>query len=732
MTPTHRKDLAGTAQRLGMLARLIIPAVLVLVWLAVFAFGGMSFGKISEVASDDRASFLPASAESTTVQDALPEFLGSDAIPAIVLAERTGGLTEEDLAALQAAGESTPDLVPGAQASPPIPSEDGEAAQLIVTIPADAEIGDAVESLRRQLGQDLPEGLAVWVAGPAGFTADLQEAFAGIDGILLLVALAAVFVILVIVYRSPLLPVLVLLSSMTALCAAVLINVALARADLVTINGQVQGILFILVIGAATDYSLLFIARYRETLREEPAPARAAWRALKGVLEPIAASGGTVIVGLLCLMLSGLGSNAALGPVASIGILCAILTSLTLLPALLVLVGRAAFWPKAPRVADAPAATSARPTGIWARLGRLIAAAPKRIAAAVTLLLLAGCAGLVQLNADGVPQSEFVLGTSEARDGQAAIDRHFPGGSGTPTYVLAPETARTEVAEAISGTDGVDAESGLALVAQDSPSGTIPVGPDGEVAPQAAQGPFAGIEPTAIDGQILYSVTLTAPADSLEAEQTVKDLRAAVGPEGAIVGGSTAVDLDTNETSAADRALIIPIVLAAITVMLALLLRSILAPLMLLATTVLSFGTALGVSALIFPLLGQSASDPSVPLYAFVFLVALGIDYNIFLMTRVREESLRHGTREGVLRGLRLTGGVITSAGVVLAATFAALAVIPIQFLLQLAIIVALGVLMDTLIVRSLLVPALTYALGDRVWWPAALSRGVRAGSSRS
>lgn len=709
------------ASRPSLALRVLLPLVLVLVWFAVFAVGGMSFGSISEVADDDRASFLPSSAESTTVDEVLPQFLDSEAIPAIIVVERSGGLTPEDLAALGTLGEDAGTIVEGAEASPAIPSEDGEAAELILTIPSSLDPGEEVEKVR-SAAADLPEGLDVHVAGPAGFTADLQEAFGGIDGILLVVALAAVLVILVIVYRSPLLPILVLLSSLTALCGAVLIDVALARADLVTINGQVQGILFILVIGAATDYSLLFIARYREVLTHETSPARAAWQAVTGVLEPVAASGGTVIVGLLCLLMSDLQSTAALGPVAAVGIVCAMLASLTFLPALLVLFGRAAFWPRMPRVVATGGTSEPAPTGLWTRVGAIVDRAPRRVAIAVTLLLAAGCLGLTQLNADGVPQSEFVLGESEARDGQAVIDRHFAGGSGTPTYVLAPADARADVAAAIGETAGVDAGS-LALVSRDSPSGTVPVDAAGEVPPQLAQGPFAGVEPTEIDGRLLYSVTLVDAADSLDAERTVSALRAAVGPLDAQVGGSTAIDLDTDETSVADRTLIIPIVLVAITLMLALLLRSLVAPLMLLATTVLSFGTALGVSALIFPLLGQTASDPSVPLYAFVFLVALGIDYNIFLMTRVREESLRHGTREGVQRGLRVTGGVITSAGVVLAVTFASLAVIPIQFLLQLAIIVAFGVLLDTLVVRSLLVPALTAWIGDTVWWPSRLAR---------
>ena len=707
--------------------RIVVPIVLILAWLAVFGLGGASFGDISEVSSDERSSYLPDSAESTRVQNEITEFTGSDAVPAIIVAERRDGLTEADLSGLAELADTAEESVAGASASPLIPSEDGQAAEIIVAVPSDAEVGGAVTALEAQAQEVLPNDLRVWVSGPAGLSADLEEAFSGIDGILLLVALAVVFVILVIVYRSPLLPILVLLSSMTALCAAVLVNVALARAGFVTLNGQVQGILFILVIGAATDYSLLFIARFREELRDNRSSFAAGLRAVRGVLEPIAASGGTVIAGLLCLLLSDLGSNSALGPVAAIGIVCAILTSLTFLPALLAVTGRVAFWPRAPRFgSDHRVLTGAEATGLWARIGRTVAAGPKRTAAGVTVVLVLGCGGLLVLDAEGVPQSEFVLGESQARDGQVVIDRHFPGGSGSPAYVLARESDRQEVAEAIARTPGVD---GLALIAQESPAGTVPVDASGDVESAGPGGGVAGgaqvpaVEPTVIDGELMFSVTLADPADSLAAEQTIRDLRAELAPFDAAVGGSTAVDLDTNETSSADRTVIIPIVLVVITIMLALLLRSLVAPLVLLATTVLSFGTALGLSALIFQVIGQPQSDPSVPLYAFVFLVALGIDYNIFLMTRVREESFAHGTREGTLRGLSVTGGVITSAGIVLAATFAALVVIPIQFLLQLAIIVALGVLLDALVVRTLLVPALAIWIGDRLWWPSRLAR---------
>lgn len=701
------------------IVRILVPAALILLWLAVFGFGGMSFGSIDEVATDERSSFLPSSAESTKVQNEITEFTGSDAVPAIIVAERQGGLTDADQAGLERLAERAADVIQGAESSPVISSDDKEAAQLVVSIPADAEIGDVVTQLEEDAGQEL-SGLDFWVSGPAGFSADLQEAFSGIDGILLLVALAVVFVILVIVYRSPLLPILVLVSSLTALCAAVLINVALAREGVVTLNGQVQGILFILVIGAATDYSLLYIARCREELRDTSTPSLAAWKAMRGVFEPILASGGTVIVGLLCLLLSDLGSNSALGPVAAVGIACAMLTTLTFLPAMLAVFGRTSFWPREPKYGtEHPVLTGPGATGFWPGVGRLVARGPRRLVAGVTLVLVMGCAGLVFLDANGVAQSEFVLGDSQARDGQAVIDDHFSGGAGNPAYVLAPSDERREVAEEISSADGID---DVSLVAQDSPSGTTPIDDTGKAITDSRPGPPAA-EPTEINGDIMFSLTLSAPADSLEAEGTIEDLREHLSPTQALVGGSTAVDLDTNETSSRDRTVIIPIVLIVITIMLALLLRSLVAPVLLLATTVLSFGTALGVSAVIFRLIGQPQSDPSVPLYAFVFLVALGIDYNIFLMTRVREETITHRTREGTLRGLSVTGGVITSAGIVLAATFAALLVIPIQFLLQLAIIVSLGVLLDALIVRTLLVPALSLWIGDRLWWPSRLAK---------
>ncbi|MFC4627280.1 MMPL family transporter [Promicromonospora alba] len=705
--------------------RVTLPAVLILVWLVGAAIGGPYFGRVDEVSSNDRTAYLPATAEATEVQERLSGFTDGDAVPAVVVFvadESAAELTDDDLTAigerLTAAGEL--EVVDG-DVSPPIPSEDGAAAQAFVPLSGSADLGEATGELRDTLSEGLPAGVDLYITGPAGFTSDLASAFAGIDGLLLGVALAAVLVILVVVYRSLLLPLAVLATSMFALCLALLTVWHLARSGVLLLSGQTQGILFILVIGAATDYALLYVARFREELVRTPDRWTATWRALRGSFEPILASGGTVIAGLLCLLLSELRSNSTLGPVAAVGIAFAMLAALTLLPALLLALGRAAFWPRRPAYDPAAErAGSARDGehGLWGRVSRAVRTRPRTIWITTAAVLALGCVGITQLQASGVPQSELVLGASEARTGQDRLAEHFPAGSGSPVYVVAPEDELQRAADVLLQEDGI----AQVAVSADTPSGTAPVTAEGI---QAA-GPPPVPEPTVSDGEVLLQGTLEDAADSAAAEQTVRDLRTAyadVVPE-ALVGGESATDLDTNDASIRDRTLIVPIVLVVILLILMLLLRAVLAPVLLVLTTVLSFGTAMGVSALVFnDLLGFPGADPAVPLFGFVFLVALGIDYNIFLMTRVREESIVHGTREGVLRGLRLTGGIITSAGLVLAATFTALAVIPVLFLAQLAFIVAFGVLLDTFAVRSFLVPALGYDIGRAIWWPSRLAR---------
>lgn len=706
-------------------ARVLIPVVLILAWLVGAGLGGPLFGKVSEVSSNDQTTYLPESADATKVQALLGEFSNSDAIPAIVVFVGDSTLDETQLAAIDKAVEGATDVAGVAgEVSPGIPSDDGKAVQAFIPISSDADLGDAVSALGDELRNATPDDVAVHVTGPAGFSADLVAGFAGIDGLLLGVALLAVFLILVLVYRSLLLPIVVLSTSLFGLCVALLVVWWLAKWEILLLSGQTQGILFILVIGAATDYSLLLVARFREELRSTKDKGAATMAAWKGSLEPIAASGGTVIAGLLCLLLSDLKSNSTLGPVAAIGIVFAMLSALTLLPALLFTFGRAVFWPRRPKfepeAVDAEHGMASK--GLWARLARGIKKRPRLIWIATTLVLVAGAAGFTQLNASGIPQSELVLGASEARDGQVALGEHFPGGSGSPAYVVVAEDSLQEVADLLRAHDGVES---VAVNAADSPSGTAEVTADGIAAfgPPGTPAP----EPAVVDGDVMLQATLSDAADSDAAASTVRDLRTELADHDALVGGVTATSIDTNDTSVHDRNLIIPLILIVILVILMLLLRSVLAPVLLILTTVLSFGTAMGVAALVFNgIFDFPGADPAVPLYGFVFLVALGIDYNIFLMTRVREESIKHGTREGVLRGLSVTGGVITSAGLVLAATFAALSVIPILFLVQLAFIVAFGVLLDTFVVRSLLVPALSYDIGRSIWWPSKLRRGKK------
>lgn len=705
--------------------RVLIPALIILVWLVGASIGGPYFGKVGEVSSNDQTAYLPDSAEATRVQELAAGFSDEDVLPAVVVFVSETELGEQQLGELQDAVAALPEIEGVSdEISPLIPSDDGRAAQAFVPIASDAEIGDVVAAMSAQLDAATSEHVTAYVTGPAGFSADLTEAFSGIDGVLLLVALAAVLVILIIVYRSLLLPVAVLATSVFALTVALLTVWWLAKAEVLLLSGQTQGILFILVIGAATDYSLLYVARYREELRHTNDKLRATLRSLRGAFEPIVASGSTVIAGLLCLLLSDLKSNSTLGPVAAIGIIFAMLAALTFLPAVLYAFGRAAFWPRRPKYEPAHAVdTATTPTheGIWLRLGKRIQRRPRTVWITTTLVLLAGALGVTQLQAHGVPQSELVLTSSQARDGQAALGEHFPGGSGSPINVVVAEEDMQAAADVLLGNDGV---ASVSIVSDNSPSGTAPITADGigTAGPPGTPAP----EATVVDGRVLLQGTLVDAADSDSAEETVMAVRDAYAQAqvDALVGGVTATAIDTNTASIHDRNLIIPLVLVVILLILMVLLRSVLAPVLLVLTTALSFATALGVAALVFNgVFKFPGADAAVPLFGFVFLVALGIDYNIFLMTRVREESLKYGTHRGILRGLDTTGGVITSAGIVLAATFAALAVIPILFLVQIAFIVAFGVLLDTFLVRAVLVPALFSDIGARIWWPSKLAR---------
>lgn len=651
--------------------------------------------KLASVQENDIAAWLPGDAESTQVLEKSAQFADPDALPAVVLVTRDGGLQPDDaqrLADLKAALGGLPDA--SGEVIGPIPSQDGEAAQLVVTLTIGSDgwekLPDLVDDIR-ETSEDLAGGAEVQVAGPAAFGADQAEAFAGIDGILLLAAVGVVIVMLLLTYRSPVLWIIPLLCGVLSVFAAQGAVYLLAKYAGLTVNGQSAGILSVLVLGAGIDYALLLVARYREELRRTERTQDAMAHALHRAAPAILASGGTVIVGLLCLLFAQMNSTAGLGPVAAAGIVISLVTMLVLLPAVLVVSGRWVFWPFIPHFGD-PEPTE---RSMWGRVGRRIAKAPRLVWVVTTVVLAGLSVGVVQLDADGLTNAQSFTTEQPSVVAEEKLAEHFPGGAGEPVQVVANADAGAEVAAALQDVQGITPES---------------------VTEPVVQGDVAYVEGT-----------LEAAPDSTAAFDTIDRAREALGGldgADALVGGSTAINHDVQDASAADNELIIPIVLVAVLLILGILLRSIMAPLLLLGTVVLSFGAALGLSALVFRhVLGFEGADSSFPLFAFVFLVALGIDYNIFLMTRVREESLRLGTRRGALVALAATGGVITSAGLVLAGTFAALGSLPIVFLAELGLAVALGVLLDTIVVRAVLVTALTLDLGRWMWWPSSLWR---------
>ncbi|MGC9667220.1 MMPL family transporter [Planosporangium sp. 12N6] len=689
--------------------RWLLPALGIIAFLLVGGGLGSFAGKVGEVQRNDSAEYLPASAESTRVQDLVKRFAGGDSMPAVIVYSRPGGLTPADQQKIAGDLRAINDRLGAKLVAPPIgpvPSADRQAAQIIVQFAGSdpQKLKTDINWIRARAG-DTP-GLRGHVGGPGGIMADLMKVFDAINGMLLVTTAGIVLFILVVVYRSPILPIVVLGVAGVALGMANGLVYLLAKNDILTVSGQTQAILDVLVVGAGTDYALLMVSRFREELRRHESrydAIRTAWRAS---VEPIVASAATVILGLLCLLVSDLKSNQGMGPVAAIGIACALVCMLFLLPAVLALCGRVAFWPFRPRFGSHPAEEH----GIWARVARVVGARPRMVWIATALVLGLFATGLFRLEASGIPQTEQFVGNPDSKVAQADIGRHFPAGAGSPAIVVAKADALNAVVKAAQGVPGV---------AEVTPFTPVP--------PPGATPPIATPLPKIIDGLVRVDVTLAVPADSEKADDVIRDLRAAVhalpGAE-AKVGGYTALNLDVQTTAQRDRKLVIPLVLAVVFVVLMLLLRAVVAPLLLVVTVVASFFATLGVCGVVFrDLLGFAGADSSFPLFAFVFLVALGVDYNIFLMTRVREEAGRRGHRPGTLAGLSVTGGVITSAGVVLAATFAALSVLPLVFVAQLAFAVAFGVLLDTLVVRSLLVPALTVDVGRPVWWPGRLWR---------
>lgn len=679
--------------------------------LFVLLAGGLASqsGKLEQVQKSDTADFLPGDAESVAALELARRFPSGDVAPAIVVAVRDGGLEPADRRAVEQVREEAGSERAGLPlASPRLPpvqfAGDGEAALLPIPLRAgdgDA-VAEAVKELRAQLSAAAPDGLETAVTGPAGFSTDLKEVFAGADTRLLAITGGLVLILLILIYRSPVFWLVPFFTVLLCEGASRGMAAVLGEAGL-TINGQNAGILSVLVFGAATDYALLLVARYREELRRHERPGEAMAQALRGAAPAILASGGTVIAGLLTLTFAEVDSTASIGPLGAVGVALALVLSLTVLPATLVIAGRRAFWPDVPRFGGTAGATSEEDDEAelsrhraWVGLGRRIAASPRRMWVGATLLLAVLALGMTQMDTS-LTQEQQLRSNPEAVTGQELVGAHFPAGASAPASVI------------------VGSEQDVAGVRR--------------AVEQAGEEVAIGVqrvETGGPDGRAQISVVLADDPFSEAAVAAIPRLREAVQAEvpGALVGGQTAQSYDLRQSAERDNLVIPPLTLLVVLVVLIALLRAVVAPLLLLAATALSAAAALGAGVLIFEhVLGLPAVDPALPLLAFVFLVALGIDYTIFLMARAREEAERRGTRRGVLVALALTGGVITSAGIVLAGTFSALAVLPLVVLTELGTVVAFGVLLDTLLVRSVLVPALVHDVGPRVWWPSRLGR---------
>jgi putative drug exporter of the RND superfamily len=773
--------------------------------------------KFTDAEDNESTSFLPGDAESTDALAATEELQDGELAPAVIVYRRAGGLTPADFdqidedvremtaerfpsvigdGATAAAGGETGEpneaqpppgsLPPGCGAPTtaipgqpadyapfvgPLCSEDGEAAIITAYLKGDGEaesILDPVDAWRGITG-DAGGGLEAKVTGGAGFAADAISVFENINGTLVLAALSLVIFLLIVIYRSPMFFLIPLIAVIFAEILSRSLGYGVSELGF-TINGQTSSIMSVLVLGAGTDYALLLVSRYREELHRTPNRHEAMRIALVSAGPAILASAGTVIAALLCLMIADVNGTAGLGPIGALGIFCAALSMLTLLPALLVIFGRRAFWPFVPHTAEtAPKAEEmserARKSmiegsgfgaalrvvaaallvfillplvlvnwllrvisgkripslivgpldrsvfkpyelrrtklehradethGAWKRVGDRVAASPRRVMVGAFAVLALCCAGFAFFSTD-LTENDSFRDPVESVEGQELLNKSFPSGASAPTNVIVPDRGEAKaVRSALAGVEGVKAVS--EPVAQGKPG-------------------------------VLLEATLEPEPYSTEAIDLVEPMREAVhdvSPQ-ALVGGPTAIQYDFRQAAARDSTVIPPLVLVVILLILIVLLRALVAPLVLIGTVILSFLAALGVGYFFFDVVfGFPGSDPSLPLFAFVFLVALGVDYNIFLIARAREETLKHGTEKGVLRALAVTGAVITSAGIVLAGTFSVLAVLPLVFLTEIGFVVAFGVLLDTFLVRSVLVPAIAVTMGDKFWWPSSLSK---------
>lgn len=677
-------------------SRTVLPWAVLALWLAVLALAGPLAGRLADVQQNRAVDYLPAGADSTQVakvQELLP---GGEATELLVVYHRDGGLTAADRAraAAQTAEIARTHRLTAAPTA--VPSRDGTTLLYPVASTQPGQDDDArnafVDDVRRIA--DGGGGLTAEVGGAGALTTDMKEVYSSLDGPLLWTTVAVVAVLLIVIYRSPLLWLLPLVVAGVADAAAMAGVYGLHQAFGITVTGQSQGVMTILVFGAGTDYALLLVARHREELRRTQRPYDAMRAALRGCGPAILASSGTVAAGLLCLLAADLNSSRGMGPIAAVGVLCALAAMVTLLPALLVLLGRWVFWPLVPAYGSLPP----QRRGLFAAMGSSAARRPAAVLAGGAVLLGALALGGLHLPGSLKNEDSFTS-RPESVTAMQTLARAYPGSGTQPITVVAPTGRAAEALAAARTTGGV---------------ATVQRGRSGA-------------------GWTELLVTAKAAPETPRETATVKALRAALDHRyGAYVGGPAAQQIDLADTSAHDRWIVVPLVLLAVSLILVALLRSLVAPLLLVVAVVAVWGAALGIGGLVFgPLLGFHGTDPVLPLLSFVFLVALGVDYGIFLMHRMREESLAGAEpATAALTALRTTGGVIASAGLVLAATFSVLTTMPLVSLVELGFVIAVGVLLDTFLVRTYLVTSAALALRRLVWWPGRLSRTPAAGGA--
>lgn len=711
--------------------------ITIVVWLGVTAASvALAWPRFDSILATDPADYLPSNAQSTQVAQILSAQPSAKESDLILVYVRDRGITQEDYDRAKADAQAIErsGLAAG-KIEGPLPGsktalEFNLPQALFTVVPLNISSGSAegdlssgqAEDLVRQVvalaglpttdaaGQPLAlndwgytddVGLAIYATGPAAASFVASQSLGNADSTLFVAAAIVVVLVLLLTYRSPLLWLLPFISVLVGVAVSrgvvFAVHEATAGSSVSLVVNQVSSsVLLVLVFGAGTDYALLLTARYREELHTEPDKYLAMQRALKGSAAALVASAATVSAALLCLLLSMLATNRSLGPVAALGIVTVLLVMLTLYPALLVTGGRPFFWPRIPRPQDGYVPDH----GLYARVGERISRHPRPVWIGTAVILGVVSLGMVTMNLQSLTTAQTYRGSIPAVQGTDVLGAYIPAGALEPVQILAKPDQVDQVTKAIGEV------TGMQLPPDDTTAGGSPA-------------------PQRIDGYEVITAYTTADPLGPQALDAVADLRQKI-PDGVLVGGPTAINLDLADTNDRDRGVVIPAVLIVILLVLILLLRALVAPVLLVLVGLLSFGAALGASSLLFRFVFDVPyQDPGYVLIVFIFLVALAVDYNIFLMHRVQEETRKHGTRRGILEGLGSTGGVITSAGLVLAATFAVLSILPLTLLFQIGLTVALGVLLDTFIVRTILFPGLALDIGRRLWWPSRLDQAA-------